>query len=371
MELLRGLRQFNKKTNRPTNQLGITTLLLLIGIAVVAGATWLTLRNKETDLSKSSVSFVEKIIQNETPKPTPFPFQELTLPYLREREYTSSLGELERLSQDSSYTSYLTSYDSDGFRVNGLLTIPSGDQPPDGFPAIVFLHGYIPPTLYRTTSNYAAYVDYLARRGYVVFKIDLRGHDQSEGEPMGGYYAGDYVIDTLNAYSALQNADFVNPAKIGLWGHSMSGNVTFRAFVAKQDIPALNIWAGAVYTYEDFGQFRISDNSYRPPTDDSVRRRYREELNQTYGDFDPESEFWKQVPATNYLDGVTGALQLNHAVDDEVVNIGYSRNLIDVLKGSEIVFELKEYPSGGHNISGSAFNAAMQNTVSFYDKYLK
>ena len=47
-------------------------------------------------------------------------------------------------------------------------------------------------------------MDYLAQNGFVVFKIDLRGHGDSEGEPGGGYFGADYVTDTLNAHSALE-----------------------------------------------------------------------------------------------------------------------------------------------------------------------
>lgn len=37
---------------------------------------------------------------------------------------------------------------------------------------IVFNHGYIRPTDYRTTERYGGYVDAIALRGYIVFKPD-------------------------------------------------------------------------------------------------------------------------------------------------------------------------------------------------------
>ena len=295
----------------------------------------------------------------------------MTIPYLRNREYESNLEELEKVSENSNYTSYVTSYDSDGFRINGLLTIPTGlstnvQDDSRKYPAVVFVHGYIPPQNYRTQVNYVAYVDYLAKNGLVVFKIDLRGHDNSEGEPGGSYYSGDYIIDTLNAVAALKNADFVDPNRIGLWGHSMAGNVVFRSLAAMPDIPKVVIWAGAVYTYEDFGQFRISDSSYQPPPQTSERRRKRDELFATYGQFNPNIEFWQQVPATNYLDEIKGEVQIHHALDDSVVDIGYSRNLMSILDSTNIGHELFEYSTGGHNLTGSSFNQAMQKTVDFF-----
>lgn len=303
--------------------------------------------------------------------PVPFPFQEMTIPYLRSRTYKSSLGEMEKVSQNGNYTSYLTSYDSDGLKIYGQLTMPVGEKPKEGWSAIVFVHGYIPPKNYQTFGNYVSFVDYLARQGFVVFKIDLRGYGNSEGEPGGGYYSSDYVIDTLNARSALKNSDFVNPDKIGIWGHSMAGNVVARALAVQPEIPAIVIWAGAVYTYSDFSEYRIQDNSYQPAPFDSVNRKKRNELFEKYGQFDPNSEFWKQVPMTNYLKDIKGAIQLNHAVDDSVVAIGYSRNLNSLLNKTSIVHELHEYPSGGHNFTGPTFNSAMQNTVEFFRKHLK
>ena len=322
--------------------------------------------NKLSNLFK--VKTEEKII---TPTPKPVPFEEITIPYLKARGYKSQLGELSYVSENSNYTSYLTSYDSDGLRINGLLTTPKGEKPEGGWPGIIFVHGYIPPQNYRTLEKYVDYVDYLARNGYVVIKIDLRGHGASEGEASGAYFSGDYIVDTLNARAALEKSDFVNPKKIGLWGHSMAGNVVSRAMAAAPDIPAVVIWAGAVYTYEDLNDYRIQDASYQPPPQDSEVRSKRQELFQAHGSFDKNSDFWKKVPMTNYLNDIKGAILINHAVDDNVVNIGYSRNFNKILDTTNVEHELIEYPSGGHNISGASFSNAMQNTVLFFDRYLK
>lgn len=346
---------------------GFIEILVLIGVitfAVGAGISfWLSKNSKDTP---NSFSTIQNTFRGAAPSPTPFPFQELTIPYLRNRSYQSSLSELTQISKNPNYTSYLTSYDSDGLKVNGLLTIPIEQKPLTGWPAIVFVHGYIPPEEYRTNVNYNSYVDYLARKGFVVFKIDLRGHDKSEGDPGGGYYSGDYIIDTLNAHAALQSADFVDLNRIGLWGHSMAGNVVFRSFVAKQDIPAVVIWSGAGYTYSDLQEFRIQDNSYRQPPSDSVQAQKRQELRETHGSYTPSDDFWKQVNPINYLEGVKGAIQINHAVNDNVVSIEYARNLMKILDGTQIEHDLREYTSGGHNLTGDSFSDAMKATVNFF-----
>lgn len=296
---------------------------------------------------------------------TETPFLELTIPYLRKRSYQSTLNIQKKYSENHTYTSYLSSYDSDGLKINSLLTIPKGTSPVEGWPAIVFVHGYIPHSEYQTTKNYQSYVNAFAQRGFVVFKIDLRGHGTSEGDAGGGYYSSDYVIDTLNAFAALQQYPNVNRGKVSLWGHSMAGNIVLRSFVIQPDIYKVVIWGGAVYTYEDMADFSISDASYKPLPKDAPAEVKRQQIAETYGTFNPESTFWQQVPATNYFDGVTGAIQIHHAKDDGVVSFAYSRNLISHLKKTQIQAELFEYPSGGHSLTGSSFNLAVQRSSDF------
>lgn len=333
--------------------------LLVFGIIYASLQQGSTRVNNNLDTSSKAI-----------PSVSPFPFQEMTIPYLRSRQYDSSLGQLNQATESQNYTGYLANYDSEGFRVNGYLTMPKGQMPAGGWPAIVFLHGYIPPQNYNTLESYSAYVDYLARNGLVVFKIDLRGHAQSEGEPGGGYFSGDYIIDTLNAKAALADSDFVNPDRIGFWGHSMAGNVVSRAMAASPDTKAVAIWAGAVYTYSDMQELGIDDNSYQPPASSSPSRQRRNQLFEKYGEFNPNSEFWKQVPMTNYLADIEGAISLSHAKDDAVVTIDYSRNLARLLSEAGVSYELNEYDGGGHNLTGSYLSEAMGRTVEFFKNNL-
>lgn len=340
------------------------TLLLLLVVVVGVGLLAFV-RLTKTPLSSSVSSMPTAPL---SPSATPFPFQELTIPYLRSKMYESQLSQLRQIEETSTYTSYLTSYTSDGLRIQGLLTIPKGDQ--QRWPAIVFVHGYIPPTQYRTQEKYTAYVDYLARNGFVVFKIDLRGHGESEGEPGGAYYSSDYVIDTLNAYAALTSTDFVDPQAVGLWGHSMAGNVVLRSMAVNPTIPAGVVWAGAGFTYEDLRKYGLQDNSYRPPSADSERQQRRRELFAAYGQYDPNHWYWQQVSPVNYLPELQGALQLHHAVDDSVVNVNYSRDLDVRLDSTQVVHEVFEYQHGGHNIENPSFTTAMQRSVEFFQQQL-
>ncbi len=319
--------------------------------------------------------------QDGTSTPTPETSPEfnigndLTINALLERDIEGShIVFEEKLVDGANYARHIVSYTSDGNKIYGLLTIPFGDVPEEGFKAIVFNHGYIPPNSYRTTERYLAYVDTLARHGFVVFKIDMRGHANSEGIPEGSYFSPGYTIDAISALKSLQLLSFVDPDGIGMWGHSMAGNLVLRAMLIEPDIKAGVIWAGAVYSYDDFAKYQIDDPSFDrssvdPATESPSRRRGRE-LRETYGDLTTETPYWQAVSLTEHIDLLNSPLQLHHAANDGVVNIGYSVDLAAVLDENEKFYEFYRYEGGGHNIDAPSFELAMQRTVAFFQEHL-
>ena len=314
-----------------------------------------------------------------TPTITPIVFdvgKEITITYLRDLEITGSEITIEqKLADRSNYYQYLASYISQGNRIYGLLTIPFEDPPEGGYKAIVFNHGYIPPDIYRTTERYAAYVDYLARSGFVVFKIDYRGHGESEGQASGSYFSPGYTIDSISALKSLQTMDIIDPQGIGMWGHSMAGNLVLRAMLIEPDIQAGVIWAGAVYSYDDFATYGISDNTYRPPAtpeagEENDSRSSSRQIFEIYGRPDTQVDYWKAVSLTKNIEFLNSPLQLHHAEDDTVVNIGYSVDLAVVLQENGKTYEFYIYEGGGHNLISPYFDQAMQRTVAFFRENL-
>ena len=176
----------------------------------------------------------------------------LAIDAMRQREYPGSDLIIEQtLAPGSKYRQYIASYQSDGLKINALLTVPNGARPASGWPVIIFNHGYIPPTVYRTTERYVAYVDAFARNGYIVFKPDYRGFGSSQGTPVSAYYSPNDTVDVLNAVTTMQRYANADPDRIGMWGHSMGGNITLRALVIDPRIKVAVIWAGVTATYYD------------------------------------------------------------------------------------------------------------------------
>ncbi len=81
----------------------------------------------------------------------------INVEYLRGLKIEGSDLKIEQtLSDGSNYKKYIVSYVSEGFKIYGLLTVPKAEMPEGGFSAIIFNHGYIPPTQYVTTEKYVA-----------------------------------------------------------------------------------------------------------------------------------------------------------------------------------------------------------------------
>lgn len=306
-----------------------------------------------------------------TPSPTPT-LHPMNILAARQTPYPgSSITIEETLEPGANYHRYIAWYESEGLKIYGLLTVPFGEPPAAGWPAIIFNHGYIPPEVYRSTERYIAYVNNLAANGYIIYRIDYRGHDRSEGQPTGAYGSPGYTTDVLNAVAAVKTFPKADPRRIGMWGHSMGGYLTLRAMVISSDIRAGVIWAGVVASYPDLICCWRTPNPNQPTAtpDPNFRGGWRAWQN-TFGTPQDNPEFWLGISANSYLSDISGPVQLHHGTADTTVPIAFSRTLYQQLLDAGKTVEYYEYEGGDHNLA-KYFSTAMQRTLNFYDQYLK
>ncbi|NUM45934.1 MAG: S9 family peptidase [Anaerolineales bacterium] len=309
--------------------------------------------------------------QTATITATPTPAHPLTIAYLRQQTYPpSEIIIEEQLANGANYFRYYVSYQSEGLKIYALLTIPFGEKPATGWPVVVFNHGFIPPDIYRTTERYIAYVDGFATNGYIVLRSDYRGHAFSEGEARGAYGEPGYVIDVLNAVSAMKAHPDADPNRIGMWGHSMGGYITLHAMVVDPDIRAGVIWAGVVGPYPNLFDRPDFDLLATPSATGSGRGRWRTELVEQFGTPEENPEFWNSISANTFLSDISGPLQIHHGTADESVPYSVSELLYGQLIGVGETVEFYGYPGDDHDIT-SAFSLAMQRSIQFFDRYVK
>lgn len=278
----------------------------------------------------------------------------ISLASLRAREYTGSeLKVVRRLNAGVNYSRQVVSYQSDGLTIYALLTVPNGTPPVGGWPAIVFNHGYIPPSKYRTTERYVAYQDAFARAGFVTLKSDYRGHGDSEGEARGGYNGPGYTVDVLNAAASLKRDTRVNAGRMGVWGHSMGGQLSLRAMLVDPDLKAASLWAGVIASYD------VLATDWHPPQ--SGEKRELDDFNRRY---------LRLLSPNSQLADLRGRpLQLHHGTADEDVPYSFQVNLADDLRAAGQPFTAFRYEGDNHNLSGN-LGLALRRSVAFFKENL-
>lgn len=286
------------------------------------------------------------------------PLHPMSIAALRSNEYPGGDFIIERkLPNGSNYEQMIVSYLSEGLKIYGLLTIPTAPKPENGYSAIVFVHGYIPPKEYSTTGNYPTYQAALARSGFITFKPDLRGHGNSEGEPVSAHFSEKYVIDTLNAIAYLKQHAAVDAQRIGYWGHSNGGEIGLRVLLVSQDIKAASLWAGVVGSYEDMFE---THNAKIPFLQDLDQPLIREN-----GLPSSNRDFWNQLDPYSQLADIVVPIQLQHGTADISVPVKLSQHLKEALEQAGKPVEYYEYQGDDHNI-GKNSSVAWQRTINFF-----
>jgi len=119
-----------------------------------------------------------------------------------------------------------------GVTLAGTLTVPKGEG---SFPAVLLVVGSGPHDRDETMMGHKPFLvlsDFLTRKGIVVLRYDKRGLGKSTGN-YGIATTADFASDAEAGLAYLRTRPEVNPAKVGLIGHSEGG--TIAPMVASSD----------------------------------------------------------------------------------------------------------------------------------------
>ena len=135
---------------------------------------------------------------------------------------------------------YRITYLSDGLKVKGYMDVP---KKPGKYPCIIYNRGGNRDFGKLNIGEYLIDMAQMASWGYCVVASQYRGNDGGEGAEEFG---GKDVDDVLNMIPLLNSVDRADTSRIGLWGVSRGGMMTYVALTKTKQMKAAVVLSGLV-----------------------------------------------------------------------------------------------------------------------------
>lgn len=330
-----------------------------------------------TTHSESAAHLLEP--QRNTPTPTISQNNNsLLAPYtiegLRARHYPGGQIEvMQVLAGFDTFTRFLVQYPSDGLMIQAALQVPQGIGP---FPVIILNHGYVRRSEYFPGAGTYAAADYFAQYGYVTIAPDYRSWGESD-TGVSIFHAG-LVTDVLNLVSSLETLDFVDPTRVGMWGHSMGGGITTKILTIDARIKAAVIYASNSSNdadlIEEYGIACIPGRRLRGQpcnAGEVIPRGLSEELLDAYIEATEDEDILYYVAPYNYLNFITTPLQIHIGTADDTTPLWWSVTLHQALQEAGKTVDFYSYEGQGHLFVGDDWETFLLRNLLFYDSYLR
>lgn len=206
----------------------------------------------------------------------------------------------------------------------------------------------------RWGGNRGLMFQYWAQQGYVVFSIDNRGSNyrgKAFEDPIYQNMGDIEIQDQKLGVDFLRTLDFVDPNKIGVYGHSYGGYMSLMAMFKAPDYFSVGV-SGAPVT-----EWRLYDTHYT--------ERYMGNPNTNKAAYDAASVF-------PYANNLQGDLLIYHGMADDNVLFTHATKLYKHLQDNAKLFHVMDYPGKKHSIRGKNTQIHMFKTITHhFDTYLK
>lgn len=363
---------------------------------------------QETALPPPNLIIITSIPPTLTPTSTPIPnAEELIYPYtidgLREHKYKSGKITIsEELLQTDLFTRYLIKYLSDGLTITGIMQIPKNGREP--FPVIVMNHGFFSRFVYASGDGTDRAAEFLNRRGYLTISSDYRSWGGSDIGP-SFFYSG-LVIDVINLIKAIPTIPEADPERIGIWGHSMGGGVTFKVLVIN---PALSesgkhikagrmingsevntqIRAAVLYSTVSaddadiiarwgpgcIGDIATGEQLYGCNSSDVLPLDLPPILISAYKEAAYRADLLEQISPMYHLEYVSAPVQIHYGtLDGEYLNgtpPEWSKEAYNAFEEANKPAELFGYEGERHSFLADQWWAFMERTAQFFDMHVR
>ncbi|GAA0766886.1 S9 family peptidase [Erythrobacter ramosus] len=231
----------------------------------------------------------------------------------------------------------------DGTPLHWMMLKPTM-EPGKRYP--VFFQHYGGPGPQTVTKGWGgALAQSIVDKGYIFFQLDNRG-SANRGvdfeQPLYRAMGGAEVRDQKTGAQFLKSLDFVDPAKVAIYGWSFGGYMTLKQLEADPGLYAAGISGAPVTRWE------LYDTHYT--------ERYM-------GDPREVPEAYEKASAIPDATKISDPLLLIHGMADDNVVFENSSELISVLQESNTPFEMMLYPGYTHRVSGEKIGPHVWNAI--------
>ena len=333
-----------------------------------------------------------------TPTRTPVPTATLTyqqaidaytIEGLRAHNYQSGdVTVIGAIQETKDFISYLIEYPSDGLNIRGVMQIPTRGEPP--YPVIVMNHGYFSRSAFRSGDGTDRAAEFLNMHGYLTVASDYRSWGTSDyGTSL--FYSG-LAIDVVNLLKAIPSIPQADPARVGMWGHSMGGAVTMKVLTIVGNNTALseiNIRAAVLYSTVSadqadalerwglgcFGDVLDGETRADCNSSDIVPLELPAELQVAYLKVASDPEVLRRVSPIYHLNYVTAPVQIHYGKLDGMVTSGtppeWSIKLFNAFLEAGKPVKLVAYDGQRHSFINEAWYQFMDTVAKFFNQHVK
>jgi dipeptidyl-peptidase-4 len=223
-----------------------------------------------------------------------------------------------------------------GHKLNAWFIKPKDFDPNKKYP--VFMYQYSGPGSQQVANQWNSTNDYwfymLAQQGYIVACVDGRGTGFKGAEFKKVTYKelGKYEVeDQIDAAKVIGKYNYVDPARIGIWGWSYGGFMSSNCILKGNDVFKMAIAVAPVTNW------RFYDSVYT--------ERYMQTPQENASGYDDNSPI-------NHVSKLKGSYLLIHGSADDNVHVQNTMRMVEALVQANKQFDWAIYPDKNHGIYG-------------------
>ena len=243
---------------------------------------------------------------------------------------------------------------TDGQALHYRLFKPVDFDPHKRYPVIVKAYGG--PSAQLVTDSWSGsnfVLQHWVSRGYLVFQLDNRGSENrgvAFESPIYKRLGEVEVADQVSGVKFLRGLGYVDPERVGIFGHSYGGYMALMAMFTASDYFQAGV-SGAPVT--DWGLY-----------DTHYTERYLSHPASNKEGYELSSVF-------PHVDGLKGPVLIYHGMADDNVLFANSTKLYQLLQHKALPFEMMNYPGSKHSMRGKRVGLHLNRTIAdFFERSL-